>query len=211
MVTRIILIAAAALAIGACNKDTNPAATRQAEATRQLTDQADRMVGMPRITRYTQRRQLKNAYEDMDAVVLTYAYSQDLSGKYVCLGQALGYGIPFAAQFTAPTYPQRIRTPGTGTDSINIYEQAQPEPNGLYMPDQASATVLRLIDSVTGQAKTALIEQDILTVPFQLPPQAVSAPCPAPVDPRRVVEVDAAGKRVVEEAPRPAPPTNQAQ
>lgn len=180
--------------VAACSSGTNPAAERQAQATRQLADEADRQIGMPRVTNFAQRRTLARAYEDMDRTLLTFAYTQDLSGKFVCLGQAIGYGIGLGTQFTSPTYPQRIRVPynsdgDTSSTGAEVYEQAQPEPNGLYMPDAAPATAIALINPANGEARIAIIEQNLLTVPFELPAQAVSVPCPPAVAADRVRDV----------------------
>jgi hypothetical protein len=184
-----ITIALATTLLAGCYEDTNPAATRQAEATRKAMDSADREIGMPRIVNYAQRKLLKNAYEDMDQTTLTYVYVQSLDGRFVCLGQAVGYGVSLGTQFTAPTYPQRIRV-GTGTDGESgvseIYEQAQPEPNGLFMPESGAATIVNLIDHTTGKARTSLIEPNVVTSPNKLPASAVAVQCPSDVDPANV-------------------------
>ena len=90
---RIAPIMALAL-LTACGKEgSDPAGKRQADATRIAMNAADREIGMPRIANYAQRKLLKNAYEDMDQTTLVYVYTQALDGKFVCLGQALGYGV----------------------------------------------------------------------------------------------------------------------
>lgn len=187
----LMLVALAALPLAACDRvDSNPAATRQADATRTSMDAADREIGMPRITNFSQRKLLKNAYEDMDQTTLTYVYTQSAyDGKFICLGQAVGYGVSMGTSFTAPTYPQYIWTKTrTGDDvkSGGIYEQAQPEPNGLYMPDAGAATIVNLIEPTTGRARTAIIEPNVITSPSKLPAAAVSVQCPGDVDPKSV-------------------------
>ena len=64
----------------------------------------------------------------------------------------------------------------------------QAEPNGLFVPSSADATIVDLIDPKTGQAHTALMEPKVVTVPFQLSGGSVSAPCPASVDPDKVTD-----------------------
>lgn len=187
---KLILISALALSLTACGRqDTNPAATRQADATRIAMDTADREIGMPRIANYAQRKLLKNAYEDMDQTTLVYVYTQAIDGRFVCLGQAVGYGVSLGTQFTAPTYPQRIRMHSEGyADEVGIFEQAQPEPNGLFMPESGAATIVNIVDPITGKARTALIEPDVVTTPNKLPDSAVSIPCPGDVDPSKVTD-----------------------
>lgn len=191
-----LIIASMVLASAASNSscvpnDTNPADRRQADATRANQNNADRQVGMPRIVNYSQRKLLKNAYEDMDQTILTWVYTQGIDGRFVCLGQALGYGVSMGTQFTAPEYPQRIVIPQSNNGGYDYVTEmmAQPEPNGLFMPSSGDATIVDLIDPKTGQAHTAMMEPKVVTMPFQLPAQAVSVPCPAEVDPFKVVDV----------------------
>jgi hypothetical protein len=172
---------------GGCSNDTNPAAERQAEATRTSMDGADREVGMPRIINYAQRKLLKNAYEDMDQTTLTYVYTQNIDGRFVCIGQAIGYGVSLGTQFTASQYPQYVQMPQSIPNVTEMMDQ--PEPNGLYSPNSGEATIVDLINPKTGEAHTAIMEPRIVTVPFELPASAVSVPCPDDVDPTKVKDV----------------------
>lgn len=183
--TRTAPLIALALLAGCDMRETNPAAARQASATRTSMDAADREIGMPRIVNYAQRKLLKNAYEDMDQTTLVYVYTQALDGRFVCLGQAVGYGVSLGTQFTAPSYPQYIEMPTTQ----NVTEMmAQPEPNGLYMPDNGAATIVNLIDPASGKARTALVEPNVITTPNELPASAVAVACPGDVDPAKVTD-----------------------
>lgn len=178
---KILLVACAALALTACNAPTESADQRQAQATKTSLNALDREVGMPRIVNGAQRKLLKNAYEDMDQTTLTYVYSQGMDGKFVCLGQAVGYGVPYGTQFTSPTTVEWIHS--------NLREKPQAEPNGLFMPDTASATIVNLIDPTTGVARTALMEPNMVTSPNKLHSGAVSVQCPGDVDPKAVKDV----------------------
>lgn len=189
--TRILMMAVMAMSLSGCmeTESSNPAGERQATATRQNMDGADKQVGMPRITHYTQRKLLKNAYEDMDQVIITYAYTQGLDGKFLCIGQSLGYSVSLGTQFTAPTYPQYIYLKNAGDGGHGgVYDQAQPEPNGLYMPNSGDSSIVNLIDPKTGHAHTSTFESHVNTVPFKLPSSVVSAECPPEVDPASVVD-----------------------
>lgn len=173
---------------GSCSGDTDPAAARQAQATRTAMNAADREVGMPRIKNFAQRKLLKNAYEDMDQTTLVYVYTQALDGKFVCLGQAVGYGVSLGTQFTAGQYPQRVNVPwadGSASHSGEIYLIDQPEPNGLYQPTSGAATIVNLIDA-DGIAHTALVEPNVVTTPAKLPASAVNVQCPGDIDPAKV-------------------------
>lgn len=170
---------------GGCDQptSTDKAALRQTAATRTSMDAADREIGMPRIANYAQRKLLKNAYEDMDQTTLVYVYTQALDGRFVCLGQAVGYGVSLGTQFTAPTTPEVPFSYQAG-----IYAREQPEPNGLYMPDNGAATIVNLVDPATGKARTALVEPNVVTTPGKLPASAVAVACPGEVDPAKVTD-----------------------
>lgn len=173
--------------LAACSQGTSDQASmRQGKATRTAMDAADREVGMPRIVNYSQRKLLKNAYEDMDQTTLTYVYSQGLDGRFVCLGQAVGYGVSLGTQFTAPEFPQGLRFGQSDMTVDGTYMLAQPDPNGLYQPTSGSATIVNLVDPTNGEAHTALIEPNVVTSPSKLPASAVSIPCPGDVDPKTV-------------------------
>ena len=180
----------ATIALAGCrdfpDRQTDPASSRQAKSTSTAMDAADREVGMPRIANFAQRKLLKNAYEDMDQTTLTYVYSQALDGKFICLGQAIGYGVSLGTQFTASQYPQYVRMPGGVANTTQMIDQ--PEPNGLYSPTSGAATIVNLIDAKTGQARTALVEPNIVTTPNKLPDSAVNVPCPGDVDPSKVTD-----------------------
>lgn len=191
---KMLLITSAIALLAGCSNNSqgsNPAGEREAEATRTAMNAADRETGMPRIHNFAQRKLLKNAYEDMDTTTLTYVYTQALDGRFVCVGQAIGYGVSLGTQFTASHYPQRIQVPyanGQFPSGSNgeIYEQDQPEPNGLYSPSSGAATIVDLINPANGEAHTAIMEPNIITVPFPLPAQSVAVQCGAAIDPAHV-------------------------
>lgn len=189
-----IITIAIPFALASCgDESSDPAAQRQAVATRQAMNAADRETGMPHIKNFAQRKLLKNAYEDMDQTTLTYAYVQSLDGKFVCLGQAIGYGVSLGTQFTAGQYPQRIQIPYADGSEPSGYGDPylidQPEPNGLYVPTSGAATIVDLINPANGEAHTALVEPNLVTVPFKLSSSVVSVPCPEDIDPAKVKDV----------------------
>lgn len=177
---KLLICSAAILMLAACDvTKEDSAGTRQTAATKASLDAADREIGMPRISNFAQRKLLKNAYEDMDQTTLTYVYVQALDGRFVCLGQSVGYGVSLGTQFTAPYYL-------TGGFQDNYGQVPQAEPNGLFMPESGAATIINLVDPVTGKSRTALVEPDVVTSPNKLPASAVAIQCPGDVDPANV-------------------------
>lgn len=178
---KLIFIPALALLLannGSCSAG-NPAQQRQTQATMQLTNEADRQTGMPAITNFSERKLVRDIYERRDRAGPTWAYLQGMDGRLTCLGRAMGYGVPYGAQFTAPKAMQYVRAvDGDGTVSAAGTElMDQPEPNGLYMPDSASATWLQLVDPATGKMSAVYIEPNLTVTPFRLRGPIVAADC----------------------------------
>lgn len=136
-------------------------AKRETAATEQLLDAASTAVGVPAIQNFTEKRQLKMLYELRDqANLVTYSYYVDLSGKRhkICPTTSVGFGMPFSAQFTAPQRP-------SGHWSGNHYyngQTFQPEPNGLYMPDNTTATWVICLGSDGKTLKPVYVEPQII-------------------------------------------------
>lgn len=125
---------------GGCDADTAPtSAERDQQVTEQLANQAVNNVGWPGITNFTEKRQLKMLYELRDNPnLVTYSYYLDLNGgkHKVCPTTSLGYGIPYATQYTNAQRPV-WHNYDQGTAGVTI---AQPEPNGLFPPAAAEGT-----------------------------------------------------------------------
>lgn len=125
----------------------------QAEPT---TDQKDRMlqenmlmeaqreIGMPALTFFQEKKLLKYLYELRDqAKLITYVYSQSvMTGKFVFIGRAIGFPIPYSTQYSNPEKHQAYN--GYYQYGYNL---PQAEPNGLFMPNNAEGTWVMLIDS----------------------------------------------------------------
>lgn len=134
---------------------------QQAAETERVTSEAFRQVGMPDITRFTEKKLAKDIYELRDrADLTTWTYIIDLNGKLHLLGRSIGYGLPYSVQYTNP-----MKHEWNGSAS---YEIPQPEANGLFMPDGLSATWVLLIDPTDGKPKPVYVEPQILVSPFPL-------------------------------------------
>jgi hypothetical protein len=159
-----------------CADSGSKADARQRQATRTMTEEADRQTGMPAITNFSERKLVKDIYERRDRATSTYAYMQGLDGKLVCLGRAVGYGVPYGAQMTNPQRPMG------GWDTTESYQGTtipQPEPNGLFMPDNADATWIQIVNPETGKVDAVYVEPHLVVSPFRIKGPAVSADCPS--------------------------------
>lgn len=164
------LVAAAALA--GCQDDSG--AGREARQTQLNQNQASTIVGMPAITNFTEKRQLKTIYELRDSAnLVTYSYFLDLNGKRhkVCPSTSVGFGIPYAAQYTAPKSP-RITYPlwpnGEASSSGHAYDAEQPEPNGLYMPASAEGTWILCLSPNGKDLAPTYVEPRVMVYLFEM-------------------------------------------
>lgn len=96
-----------------------------------LLKQATNSVGMPAITRWAERLQLKEILELRDKMPPTHTYMADLNGHLHKVCDSIGYGIPASTQFTSPqkvdSYAHSIVLP-------------QADPNGLFSPSSSEGS-----------------------------------------------------------------------
>ena len=131
---------------------------RQQEA---IMKQAFNSVGMPAITNFAERRQLKQIFELRDQNVATYTYLVGLDGK---VGQKLcnsvGFPIPYSTQFTSP---QRLATTSVGATTL-----PQADPNTLFSPPSAEGTWVLCVNPETNKPTPLYVEPKIIVSPFKL-------------------------------------------
>lgn len=128
-----ILIAIALVAsLTAC--DIKPSATEiEAHRQEQATMQAVQQVGMPAIVNYQEKRMMKQILEIRDTKIATITYIVDLNGRLHKICNSIGYGLPYATQYTNPQKIDHVYSSGAA-----VLPQA--DPNGLYSPATAEGT-----------------------------------------------------------------------
>jgi hypothetical protein len=165
MYLRLITLFAVAASLAGCMEE-NVSDKREREQTALLTEQASTQVGMPGITRFTEKRNLKMLYELRDNPKLTtIAYIVDLNGKLHRFCDALGYGFPYATQFTNP---QRDTYYPVATGTTSHFQMPQPEPNGLFMPAAADGTWVMCLNPETKEMHPVYVEPRVIISPFPL-------------------------------------------
>ena len=147
-----------------CATDSSPTADqRQAQKTKQSLAEADRQIGMPDITRFTERKLAKDILELRDKELPTFTYLVNMHGQLVFLGESIGYGLPYSVQFTNP----EVVVVNGGIDGGRYGTLPQADPNGLFMPDGLSATWVMLIGP-DGKPHPVYVESEITVSPFKL-------------------------------------------
>lgn len=147
----------------------------ESEIQDQSTMDAVKSVGQPSIKNWRELRILKDIYElcDQDGVVTyTYIFSE-MTGKYTYVGETIGYGIPYATQYSSP---QKVisSTQGTAPNARLVVPQA--EPNKLYKPVNAEGTWILMLDRKNKIARPQYIESRICTYTFKQPKNMVINP-----------------------------------
>jgi hypothetical protein len=144
-----------------CEDNSSDKKQRQQQET--ILQEATAQVGMPSIKNFRERKLLKDIYELRDQtglVTYTYLYSE-YSGKLIFLCDSVGYGIPYATQYTNPQRPL-----ATGYSKSSIISQA--DPNGLFSPQAAEGTWVICKNPHGSDTKTVYIEPRIVVSPFKL-------------------------------------------
>jgi hypothetical protein len=156
---QILALVAVATLLTACDvKESSTQIERRKQE--ELTMQAVTQVGMPAITNFAEKRMMKDILELRDQNVATTTYITDMNGKLHKICNSVGYGLPYATQYTNP---QRIAGDGHGYVTL-----PQADPNGLYSPASADGTWVLCIDSKSGKPKPVFIEPRVIVSPIAI-------------------------------------------
>jgi len=136
----------------------------QAKAQEQMAMEATQQTGMPAIKNFFERKTMKMIMEMRDQSNLTtYTYLwNEMQGKKVFLCNSIGYGLPYATQYTNP---QKIAEAG---HSYGYAILPQADPNGLFMPGSADATWVLCKNPKGDEVKPLYVEPKIIVSPFPL-------------------------------------------
>lgn len=166
----------AGLFLSACD-DPRPQTsdTIQRQQQERMLQESTSAVGMPGIKNFREKRMLKMIMElcDQEGIV-TYTYMENmvptiirgktaLGGKLTYVGETIGYGIPFATQYSNP---QKIEASGVNYGYAIL---AQADPNGLFKPASADGTWILMKDPNSGKVSPQFIEPRLCTFTFKFP------------------------------------------
>lgn len=154
----LIIIAAVASTAGDCDGGSD---TQQREQNEKLLADASAQTGMPAIKNFRERKLLKDILElrDQDGLVtITYTFSEQ-TGKLRFFCDSIGYGIPYATQYTNP---QKVAI--AGRDLV----LPQADPNALFSPASAEGTWVMCNDPNGKGVRPVYIEPKVIVSPFKL-------------------------------------------
>lgn len=152
-------------------KETANDKTRAAQES--LVSEAVAQVGQPAIKNFRELKLVSNLYELRDQEGLTtYTYLwSEVSAKYVFFCHSIGYGIPYAAQISAPESMQTyriVKKTSEGGDNYGVSRLPQPEPNGLFIPESAEGTWVICKDPNGPDVKPVYLEPRVIVSPFPM-------------------------------------------
>jgi hypothetical protein len=87
-----------------------------------------------------------------------------MTGRLIFLCDSIGYGIPYATQFTSPS---KIYSPCASCQGAISLPQA--DPNGLFSPASAEGTWIMCKDPKGDAVKPVYVEPRTVVSPFRLP------------------------------------------
>jgi hypothetical protein len=139
----------AATMLTACGPQTDHRTSYQIERdTQELTlKQIAQSVGMPAITNFSEKRMMKDVLELRDKMKPTYTYLVGMNNQLTKLCDSLGYGLPYATQYTDPKYA---------------------DPNGLYTPASADGTWVLCLNPKTKKVDPQYVEPRIIVMTYPL-------------------------------------------
>lgn len=170
---KFILVALVVFCIGGCSVEEQAATVNsdkvQQQQQERILAESTAQTGMPAVKNFRERKLLKDIIElrDQDGLT-TYTYIvAEMTGKLVFLGESVGYGIPYATQYTNP---QKIaeRSSGYQGNPDNFAVLPQADPNGLFSPDSADGTWVMLKDPTGDKVRPVLVEPRVVVSPFKL-------------------------------------------
>lgn len=162
---RTLVVVLLALSIIGCDDYKPSSDDIQKQQQEQLLKEGTAETGMPAIKNFRERKLLKDILElrDQDGLI-TYSYLwSEVSGRKIFLCNSVGYGIPYATEYTNP---QKIASQGANY-GYAILPQA--DPNGLFSPASAEGTWVMCKDPNSDKTLPVYVEPRVIVSPFKLP------------------------------------------
>jgi hypothetical protein len=165
MKTKLLVILMFTIGLSACGPATPTANQIERRKQEELSKQGVETVGFPAIINFAEKRMMKDIIEKRDQMQPTYTYIIDMNGKPHKICDSLGYGLPYATQYTNPQARQTTAL-SDGSRSSDVIAQA--DPNGLYSPASADGTWVMCLNPKTKKAEPQYIEPRIITTTYPL-------------------------------------------
>lgn len=157
-----LLFALSAMALlSGCNDATPSSDQKMNAAQERMASEAVVNVGMPAIRNWQEKRMMKQILELRDQAISTTTYLVTLDAKLVKVCDSIGYGLPYATQFTSPQ--KRVSYQDRWALAL-----PQADPNGLFSPASADGTWVLCKNPNGKDVMPLYIEPHIVVSPFPL-------------------------------------------
>lgn len=109
-----------------------------------------------------ERHIVTEVYKARNRTISTYTYTIfPYTGQIVEICASVGYPIPYSTQLTSPERIAERYTQGGFAIVTN------PEPNGLYPPDNAAATIVNCVNP-DGTVTPVYVEDNVMALPYRI-------------------------------------------
>lgn len=150
------------LVLSACRTSTQTEIEQQQQAGGVASITTNQPV--PDLGGYSFERQIVvETYRARNNTIATYSYMITMDGNIIEICPSIGYPIPYSTQMTNPQVPTRNCVDGYCFDGV----VSNPEPNGLYPPGDAAATLVQCVNP-DGSVSPVYIEWYVLAFPYQI-------------------------------------------
>lgn len=154
------------ITLASCIEHTPSSDEIQQNVQERILKEATSQTGMPAIKNFRERKMLKDIMElrDQDGLTTyTYLYNE-FAGKLQFLGESVGYGIPYATEYTSPQkFDEEVKH-----GSVYVNQMPQADPNGLFAPASAEGTWVLLKNPNGKDVQPVYVESRIIVSPFRL-------------------------------------------
>ena len=150
--------------------DRRTADQKQTEMQAKIEQELTAQTGMPAIKNGREKKIVKMLLEMRDQENLaTYTYIfSEMKGKFIFMGDSIGYGIPYATQYTNPQKDIYYSTSSAAHMAL-----PQADPNGLFSPASAEGTWVLMKDENGKDVYPMYIESRITVTTHPLPKRIV--------------------------------------
>jgi len=155
---KLILVLSLIGLLTACGEHSPTSQEIENKKQEELSKQAITSVGMPAVVNFAEKRMMKDIIELRDKMQPTYTYVMDMNGRYHKICDSLGYGLPYATQFTNPQKEA----------DYSHAVIANQDPNGLYSPASADGTWVMCLNPKTKKAEPQYIEPRVFVMTYPL-------------------------------------------
>jgi hypothetical protein len=156
-----ILAICAVASLAACSPEIKSSNQIERSKQEELSKMAVQSVGMPAVVNFAEKRMMKDIIELRDQNVATTTYIVDMNGKMHKVCDSVGFGLPYATQYTSHESYQKVW-------EGKWDKMPQADPNGLYSPASAEGTWVQCVNPKTKKATVVYIEPRIIVSPFPI-------------------------------------------